>query len=97
MRPAPRQRERRRRHRKLGPVYGKCLRTVSRVGYRFVPPAADSRPGRDQAMALAADSRAWQAALEPLTSEQRNMFVDTLRAYERESARARTLAIPRPG
>ena len=81
--------------RKLGPEYGQFLITVSRVGYRFAPPAAGSLPGRDQATAwLAEDTRAWRAALQPLTSEQRKMFIDTLRAYERESARPLPSSIP---
>lgn len=33
---------------------------------------------------LARGARAWQTVLEPLTAEQRRLFVDTLRAYERE-------------
>jgi DNA-binding MarR family transcriptional regulator len=33
---------------------------------------------------LANGARAWRAALDPLTPEQRAMFIDTLRAYERE-------------
>lgn len=33
---------------------------------------------------LAKGARAWAKALEPLTDEQRRMFVDTLLAYERE-------------
>jgi DNA-binding MarR family transcriptional regulator len=32
---------------------------------------------------LARGARAWQQALEPLTSDQRQTFIDTLRAYER--------------
>ncbi|NIH79984.1 MarR family winged helix-turn-helix transcriptional regulator [Amycolatopsis viridis] len=33
---------------------------------------------------LATGARAWRTALEPLTPAQRRMFLDTLRAYERE-------------
>jgi DNA-binding MarR family transcriptional regulator len=33
---------------------------------------------------LAAGGRAWKAALEPLTADQRRLFVETLRVYERE-------------
>jgi DNA-binding MarR family transcriptional regulator len=33
---------------------------------------------------LADGARAWRAALDPLTPEQRQMFIETLRAYERE-------------
>ena len=33
---------------------------------------------------LANGARAWRAALGPLTPEQRQMFIETLRAYERE-------------
>jgi DNA-binding MarR family transcriptional regulator len=33
---------------------------------------------------LARGAQAWRTALEPLTPEQRKMFIDTLRAYERE-------------
>jgi DNA-binding MarR family transcriptional regulator len=33
---------------------------------------------------LSASARAWQVALEPLTDEQRRVFVDTLGAFERE-------------
>ncbi|MEU6414462.1 MarR family winged helix-turn-helix transcriptional regulator [Microbispora sp. NPDC046933] len=32
---------------------------------------------------LARGAHAWRSALEPLTGEQRRMFVETLRAYER--------------
>jgi DNA-binding MarR family transcriptional regulator len=32
---------------------------------------------------LAAGGRAWRAALEPLTADQRRLFVQTLQAYER--------------
>ncbi|ACZ86477.1 MarR family winged helix-turn-helix transcriptional regulator [Streptosporangium roseum] len=35
---------------------------------------------------LARGARAWRKALEPLTHEQREMFVETLRTYEREAA-----------
>ncbi|MBX6386252.1 MAG: winged helix-turn-helix transcriptional regulator [Microbispora sp.] len=35
---------------------------------------------------LAHGCRTWRSALEPLTSEQRRMFVETLRAYERAVA-----------
>ncbi|MEU8276834.1 hypothetical protein ACFYOK_12740 [Microbispora bryophytorum] len=31
---------------------------------------------------LARGARAWRGALEPLTSEQRRVFVETLRSYE---------------
>jgi DNA-binding MarR family transcriptional regulator len=33
---------------------------------------------------LANGARAWRAALDPLTPEQRQLFIETLRAYERE-------------
>nr|WP_255620933.1 MarR family transcriptional regulator [Pseudonocardia sp. DSM 110487] len=33
---------------------------------------------------LAAGGHAWKVAMEPLTAEQRRLFVETLRAYERE-------------
>jgi DNA-binding MarR family transcriptional regulator len=33
---------------------------------------------------LARGAQAWRKALEPLTAEQRQMFIDTLLAYERE-------------
>lgn len=33
---------------------------------------------------LANGAQAWRKALEPLTHEQRRMFIDTLRSYERE-------------
>jgi DNA-binding MarR family transcriptional regulator len=33
---------------------------------------------------LANGAQAWRKALEPLTDEQRKMFIDTLRIYERE-------------
>jgi DNA-binding MarR family transcriptional regulator len=33
---------------------------------------------------LANGARAWRAALDPLTPDQRQMFIETLRAYERE-------------
>jgi DNA-binding MarR family transcriptional regulator len=36
---------------------------------------------------LAAGGRAWRRALEPLTAEQRRLFVETLQAYEREVSR----------
>ncbi|MFB9839591.1 MarR family winged helix-turn-helix transcriptional regulator [Actinoallomurus acaciae] len=42
--------------------------------------AEDSRPAVDAWLANGA--RAWRTALEPLTDEQRAMFVATLRAYE---------------
>ncbi|GAB3895126.1 hypothetical protein [Microbispora bryophytorum] len=32
---------------------------------------------------LARGAHAWRSALEPLTSEQRRVFVETLRSYER--------------
>jgi hypothetical protein len=32
---------------------------------------------------LARGATAWRAALEPLTPEQRQVFIDTLKAYER--------------
>jgi DNA-binding MarR family transcriptional regulator len=35
---------------------------------------------------LAAGARAWQAVLDPLTSDQRRLVVETLQAYEREVA-----------
>ncbi|MBB2746374.1 UNVERIFIED_ORG: DNA-binding MarR family transcriptional regulator [Microbispora rosea subsp. rosea] len=35
---------------------------------------------------LARGARAWHSVLEPLTSEQRRMFVETLRSYERAVA-----------
>ncbi|MEU7878178.1 MarR family winged helix-turn-helix transcriptional regulator [Microbispora bryophytorum] len=35
---------------------------------------------------LARGARAWRSALEPLTSEQRRVFVKTLRSYERALA-----------
>jgi DNA-binding MarR family transcriptional regulator len=35
---------------------------------------------------LAAGARAWRKALEPLSGEQRQVFIETLRAYEREVA-----------
>ncbi|TQS30515.1 MarR family winged helix-turn-helix transcriptional regulator [Microbispora sp. KK1-11] len=35
---------------------------------------------------LARGARAWRSALEPLTSEQRSLFVETLRSYERAVA-----------
>jgi DNA-binding MarR family transcriptional regulator len=33
---------------------------------------------------LSASAQAWQVALEPLTDDQRRVFVDTLGAFERE-------------
>jgi DNA-binding MarR family transcriptional regulator len=33
---------------------------------------------------LSRSAEAWRTALEPLTPEQRQLFVDTMRAYERE-------------
>jgi DNA-binding MarR family transcriptional regulator len=44
--------------------------------------AEDSRPAVDAW--LAAGARAWRKALEPLSGEQREVFIETLRAYERE-------------
>jgi DNA-binding MarR family transcriptional regulator len=44
--------------------------------------AAAARPAVDAW--LADGARAWRAALDPLTPEQRQMFIETLRAYERE-------------
>jgi DNA-binding MarR family transcriptional regulator len=44
--------------------------------------AEASRPAVDAWLANGA--RAWRAALDPLTPEQRQMFIETLRAYERE-------------
>lgn len=35
---------------------------------------------------LSAGARAWRKALEPLTPDQRRMFVETLETYEREAA-----------
>lgn len=35
---------------------------------------------------LARGAQAWRTALEPLTHEQRERFVETLRTYERETA-----------
>ncbi|MFI6886677.1 hypothetical protein [Streptosporangium canum] len=35
---------------------------------------------------LARGAQAWRTALEPLTHEQRETFVETLRTYEREAA-----------
>jgi DNA-binding MarR family transcriptional regulator len=44
----------------------------------------DISPGRRSAVSawLSRGQAAWRRALEPLTPEQRRMFVDTLRAYE---------------
>jgi DNA-binding MarR family transcriptional regulator len=47
--------------------------------------AEDSRADVDAWLANGA--RAWRAALEPLTDEQREMFVATLRAYEKAVGR----------
>lgn len=38
---------------------------------------------------LAGGARAWRAALDPLTPEQRQLFIETLRAYEREVSAGR--------
>ena len=48
---------------------------------RIVSIADDHRPAIDGWLARGAT--AWQNALEPLTPDQRRLFVDTLRAYER--------------
>lgn len=47
---------------------------------RIVSIADEHRPAIDDWLARGAT--AWQHALEPLTPDQRQMFVDTLRAYE---------------
>ena len=44
--------------------------------------ASDKRPAIDGWLARGA--LAWRAALEPLTAEQRALFIDTLRTFERE-------------
>jgi DNA-binding MarR family transcriptional regulator len=46
-------------------------------------------PAHEQSVTdwLAAGGRAWRRALEPLTAEQRRLFVETLQAYEREVSR----------
>jgi DNA-binding MarR family transcriptional regulator len=45
-------------------------------------------PAHQQAVSdwLATGGRAWQVVLEPLTHDQRRLFVETLQAYEREVA-----------
>jgi len=47
---------------------------------RIVSITESARPGISAWLARGAS--AWRRALEPLTAEQRRMFVDTLRAYE---------------
>lgn len=48
---------------------------------RIVSIADDARPEIENW--LAAGARAWRKVLEPLTPDQRRVFVETLHAYER--------------